>query len=243
MKTALIFAAGLGSRLKPITDTMPKALVKAGNKPLLQITIEKIKNAGFEKIVINAHCFAEQIFEFVQNNDFQIDIAVSHEKEMLLDTGGGIFFARNLLGTTPFLIHNTDIISNADLAQFYNAHTSENLATLLVSRRNTSRYLIFDNENRLVGWQNTQTGEIKTPFENLNIEQCNQLAFNGIHIVSPKIFSLMQNKKMPFSIIDFYISVCRNKKIIACQQPDLQVFDVGTKEKLNDAENWLNKLP
>jgi NDP-sugar pyrophosphorylase family protein len=242
MRTALIFAAGLGTRLKPITNTTPKALIKIGNKPVLQIVIEKIKHAGFEKIVINSHHFAEQIFEFVQNNDFKIDITVSHEKEMLLDTGGGILFAQNLLGTKPFLVHNVDIISNVDLAQFYSDHNPEKLATLLVSNRKTSRYLLFNNESRLVGWQNTQTGEIKTPFKDLNIKHCNRLSFNGIHIISPKIFSLMQNEKTPFSIIDFYISICRNEEIIAHQQPKLQVFDVGTNEKLKEAENWLNKL-
>jgi len=234
MKTALIFAAGLGTRLKPLTDTTPKALVKIDEKTLLQIAIEKLKNADFQRIVINAHHFAEQIFDFVQKNDFGVEILISHEKEMLLDTGGGILFARDEIGeNVPFLVHNVDIISNADLQKLYSAHNPENLATLLVSNRNTSRYLLFDNENRLVGWQNIKTGEIKTPYQNLEIEKCNRLAFNGIHVISPKIFQLMQNEKMPFSITDFYISICAQEKIIAYQQPDLEVVDVGKIEQLN----------
>lgn len=234
-RTALIFAAGLGTRLKPLTDTTPKALVKIGEKTLLQIAIEKLKNADFQRIVINAHHFAEQIFDFVQQNDFGVEIVVSHEKEQLLDTGGGILFARGEIGeNTPFLAHNVDIISNADLQKLYASHKPENLATLLVSNRNTSRYLLFDNENCLVGWQNIKSGEIKSPYKNIDIENCNRLAFNGIHVISPKIFNLMQNEKMPFSIIDFYISICCKEKIIACQQPDLEVVDVGKIEQLRN---------
>ena len=232
MKTALIFAAGLGTRLKPLTDTTPKALVKIGEKTLLQIAIEKLKNADFQRIVINTHHFAEHIFDFVQKNDFGVEILISHEKEMLLDTGGGIFYAKEKIGeNAPFLVHNVDIISNAELQKFYSAHNSENLATLLVSNRNTSRYLLFNEENMLVGWQNIKTGEIKTPFQNLDIEKCNRVAFNGIHVISPKIFQLMQNEKMPFSIIDFYISICAQEKIIAYQQSDLEVVDVGKVEQ------------
>ncbi|MDR0828685.1 MAG: NTP transferase domain-containing protein [Prevotellaceae bacterium] len=235
MKTALIFAAGLGTRLKPLTDTTPKALVKIGGKTLLQIAIEKIQLAGFERIVINAHHFAEQIFDFVQKNDFDAEIIVSHEKEMLLDTGGGILFAQKYLESNePFLVHNVDIISNVDLKKFYNAHKPENLATLLVSSRNTSRYLLFDSENCLAGWQNINTGEIKTPFQNIEIEKYNRLAFNGIHVISSRIFELMKNEKMPFSITDFYISICNKEKIIGCQQPDLEVIDVGTVEKIDN---------
>ena len=232
-KTALIFAAGLGTRLKPLTDTIPKALVKIGEKTLLQIVIEKLKNADFQRIVINTHHFAEQIFDFVKKNDFGVEILISYEKEQLLDTGGGIFFAHDKIGKNEqFLVHNVDIISNADLQKLYFAHNSKNLATLLVSNRNTSRYLLFNEENRLVGWQNTKTGEIKTPYKNFNLEKCNRLAFNGIHVISPKIFQLMQNEKMPFSITDFYISNCRKEKIIAYQQPDLEVVDVGNIETI-----------
>lgn len=233
-KTALIFAAGFGTRLKPLTDTMPKALVKIGNKPLLQIAIEKLKKAGFERIVVNAHHFAEQIFDFVEKNDFGPDILISHEKNQLLDTGGGILFAEQLLGNEPFLAYNVDIISNLDIAKFYSRHRDENLATLLVSDRQTSRYLIFDDQNCLVGWQNIQTGMLKTPFENLNVDKHQKLAFNGIHVISPRIFTLMKGQTSPFSITDFYLSVCDKERIVAYRQPDLQVTDVGKIEQLNN---------
>jgi len=252
MKTALIFAAGLGTRLKPLTDTTPKALVKIGEKTLLQIAIERLKESDFQRIVVNTHHFAEQIFDFVQKNDFGIEIFISHEKEQLLDTGGGIFFAKDKIGEKePFLVHNVDIISNADLQKIYAAHNPENLATLLVSNRNTSRYLLFDKNNYLVGWQNVKTGEIKTPFQNLDIEKCNRLAFSGIHVISPKVFELMSTliikrlrvkttmTKTPFSIIDFYISICAQEKIIAYQQPDLEVVDAGTANSVIFLRNFL----
>ncbi|MDR1543996.1 MAG: nucleotidyltransferase family protein [Prevotellaceae bacterium] len=239
MKTAMIFAAGLGTRLRPLTDKTPKALVEIGGKTLLQIAIERLQDAGFQRIVINAHHFAEQIFEFVQNHYFDVEIIISHEKDLLLDTGSGIFFAKEKIGTKkPFLLHNVDIISNADLQKLYDFHNPETLATLLVSSRNTSRYLLFNEENILVGWTNVKTGEIKTPFKKLDLEKCKMLSFNGIHVISPKIFELMQNFEQPFSIIDFYLSVCRKEKILACQQPDLEVIDVGTVEKLENAKNW-----
>ena len=223
-KTAFIFAAGLGTRLRPLTDTRPKALVEIAGKPLLQIAIEKIKDAGFQRIVVNAHHFAEQIFD-------------SHEKEQLLDTGGGISFAEKLIGNEPFLAYNVDIISNVDLKTFYRQHYSENLATILVSDRPTSRYLLFDSSNRLVGWQNAVTGELKTPFANLDLDKYKKLAFNGIHVISPKIFSLMKDFKKPFSITDFYISVCGTEPIVGYEQSDLQVTDVGKIEQLKNISN------
>ena len=230
-KTAFIFAAGLGTRLRPLTDTRPKALVEIAGKPLLQIAIEKIKGAGFQRIVVNAHHFAEQIFDFVEKTDFGVEVTISHEKEQLLDTGGGISFAEKLIGNEPFLAYNVDIIT------FYRQHNNENLATILVSNRPTSRYLLFDSSNRLVGWQNAVTGELKTPFANLDVDKYKKLAFNGIHVISPNIFSLMKDFKSPFSITDFYISVCSTESIIGYEQPDLQVTDVGKIEQLKNISN------
>ena len=236
-KTAFIFAAGLGTRLRPLTDTRPKALVEIAGKPLLQIAIEKIKGAGFQRIVVNAHHFAEQIFDFVEKTDFGVEVTISHEKEQLLDTGGGISFAEKLIGNEPFLAYNVDIISNVDLKTFYRQHNNENLATILVSDRPTSRYLLFDSSNRLVGWQNAVTGELKTPFANLDVDKYKKLAFNGIHVISPKIFSLMKDFKNPFSITDFYRSVCGTESIVGYEQSDLQVTDVGKIEQLKNISN------
>ncbi|KGN80839.1 mannose-1-phosphate guanyltransferase [Porphyromonadaceae bacterium COT-184 OH4590] len=236
-RTALIFAAGLGTRLRPLTDDKPKALVTIGNKTLLEIAIGRLQKAGFDHIVINAHHFAEQIFDFVAKTHFDANIYISYEKEQLLDTGGGILYAKQLLGNKPFLAYNVDIISDLDVEKFYATHREENLATLLVSDRQTSRYLLFDKNNHLAGWKNVKTDELKTPFADFDERQYIPLAFNGIHVISPRIFSLMQCRTEPFSITDFYLSVCDKERIVAYQQPDLQVTDVGKIEQLKVISN------
>ena len=161
----MIFAAGLGTRLKPLTDRIPKALVPVNGIPMLQHVILKLKQAGFTEIVINIHHFGEQIIDFLQaHQNFGITIHISDEREELLDTGGGIkkaipFFS----GNEPFLVHNVDILSDTDLKALYDYHQqSTNDATLLVSQRETSRYLLFDKDNaRLCGWINKQTLQTK----------------------------------------------------------------------------------
>ena len=182
---AMIFAAGLGTRLKPLTDTMPKALVPVGGKPLLEILIRKLVASGFTEIVINVHHFADQIIRFVEEHDaFGADIRFSDESGKLLETGGGIKKAIPLLlesGVTerPFLVHNVDILSNVDLQDFYR-HGAGAAALLLVSERQTQRYLLFDEENRLVGWTNVKTGEVKSPYKGLDVEACRKYAEMGI---------------------------------------------------------------
>ena len=156
---AMIFAAGLGTRLKPLTDTMPKALVPVGGKPLLEILIRKLKASGFDEVVINVHHFADQIIRFVNENEgFGLNIRISDETACLLETGGAIKKAVPLLNGNrqneePFMIHNVDILSNLDFGTFMNCQSadSERAATLLVNKRETSRQLLFDKENRLVG--------------------------------------------------------------------------------------------
>ena len=164
MRQAMIFAAGLGTRLRPLTDTMPKALVRVGGEPLLHRVVMNLKKAGFERIVINVHHFAEQIVDYLKTNDnFGLDIRISDESDALLDTGGGIRKAAPLFDpSSPILIHNVDILHNVDLAKLYDT-AADNDATLLVSRRDTSRYLIFNEEMRLNGWINIKTGEVKPP--------------------------------------------------------------------------------
>lgn len=167
MKQAMIFAAGLGTRLKPLTDKIPKALVPVGGVTLLEHVITRLKAAGYVRIVVNVHHFASQIVDFLAANDnFGVDIRISDESEQLLETGGGVRKAIPLFADDePVLIHNVDILDNVDYNWFARQHLSDEDAVLLVSRRATSRYLIFDNAMRLMGWTNTTTGEIKSPYE------------------------------------------------------------------------------
>lgn len=266
----MIFAAGLGTRLKPLTDTLPKALVPVGGKPLLQHTIEKLKTAGFDEIIINVHHFAEQIIVFVEaNHRFDIHIAFSDEREKLLDTGGGIKKAAPFFNDNqPFLVHNVDILSNIDVRKLYNTsaqhvqtdssipqsglnrppaaeiapNQSNTIATLVCSERKTSRYLLFDNDNHLKGWINEKTGEMKSPFPDFDPQHYRKLAFAGIQILHPNIFQYMTDFPDRFSIIDYYLSIC-DKENIACYIPDnLQLIDVGKTDSLHEATQFLDKL-
>ena len=243
MKQAMIFAAGLGTRLKPLTDTMPKALVRVGEESLLEHVVRKLKTSGFDKIVVNVHHFALQIVDFLHDNgNFGVDIGISDESDMLLDTGGGIKKARPLfLPDSPILIHNVDILSNVDLDWLYERHGA-NDATLLVSERKTKRYLLFNDGMRLVGWTNIETGEVKSPFPNLDIKACRMLAFSGIHVFSPSLFPLMDAFPDKFGIMDFYLKVCDKAVIKACLKPDLRLLDVGKLDSLAEADAFLSEL-
>lgn len=231
---AFIFAAGLGTRLKPLTDTIPKALVLVSGKPLLYHVIEKLKSAGIKKIVINIHHFADMIVDYVsKQNNFGIEILFSDERQMLLETGGAIKHAVDLLGDEPFLIHNVDILSNVDLKALINAHTESNsAATLLVSKRNSSRALLFNSDGNLTAWTNKTTGEVKTPYENVDISTLEEFAFSGIHIFTPRLFKYFGTYPDKFSIIDFYLNTCKDEKIKAYTQEGLDLVDVGKVEVL-----------
>ena len=237
---AMIFAAGLGTRLKPLTDTMPKALVRVGGKPLIEHVVEKLKASGAERIVVNVHHFASQVIDYLQENDnFGVDVRISDESERLLDTGGGIKKARPLfMPDAPILIHNVDILSNVDLGRLYCGHGDAD-ATLLVSERKTKRYLLFDDDMRLVGWTNIDTGEVKSPYPGLRVGDCRMLAFSGIHVFSPRLFPLMDDFPDKFGIIDFYLQVCSKAVVKGCVQPSLSLLDVGKLDTLAEAEQFL----
>ena len=239
---AMIFAAGLGTRLKPLTDTMPKAMVPVGGKPLLQRIIEKLKATGFNEIVINVHHFPEQIIDFVRsNNNFGIRIEFSDESELLLDTGGGIKKASWFFDDgKPFLVHNVDILSNIDLTELYQSHVeNQSLATLVCSERKTSRYLLFDQNHNLKGWINEKTGEVKSPFANFDPEKHTKLAFSGIHVLNPAIFSYLKDFPKKFSIIDFYLSICNKENLKAYIPNNLSLLDVGKINSLDEAINFI----
>lgn len=260
MKQAMIFAAGMGTRLKPLTDTMPKALVRVGGEPLLKRVIIQLKKAGFEHIVVNVHHFASQIVDYLnENHNFGLDIKISDESSELLETGGGLKHAQALFSTScPILIHNVDILSNVDLDRFYtlsslgeSAEGDEVGATLLVSQRKTKRYLIFDDTMRLVGWTNVETHEVKSPFPWVHEAMADTsktekpirlLAFSGIHSFSPQLFPLMDSYPERFPIMDFYLQQCDKVFIRGYEKPDLRLMDVGKLDTLQGAEDFLKTL-
>ena len=237
---AMIFAAGLGTRLKPLTDTMPKALVKIGGCTLLEQVVRKLTVAGVDKMVVNVHHFAEQVIDFLNNNDnFGKDILISDESGLLLDTGGGLKKAQGLFrGNEPILIHNVDILSNVDLRAFYE-QGQQNDATLLVSRRQTVRYLLFDKEMQLVGWTNVETGEVRSPYKDIDPKDCTMLAFAGIHTFLPQLFPLMDDFPDRFGIMDFYLSVCHKTIIKGVVADGLKLLDVGKVDSLAAAEQFV----
>ena len=239
----MLFAAGKGTRLRPITDRLPKALVPVAGKPLLAIIIERLRNAGVEEIVINIHHFGEQILDYLSNNDFGVNISVSDERESLLDTGGGLKKAVPLFSSSnePILLHNVDILSNADIALFYEK-SSKQAATLLVSSRKTSRYLLFDENNCLRAWQNVMTGEVRSPYADIDLGRLRPYAFSGIHCFSPSLFPFMEIFADRFSLIDFYLQLC-DKVDVKCEvKPDLRMLDVGKIDTLERAEEFLQNL-
>jgi NDP-sugar pyrophosphorylase family protein len=240
MKQAMIFAAGLGTRLKPLTDTMPKALVKVGGQPLLWHVVQKLKAAGYERIVVNVHHFAQQIVDYLAANDnFGLDIRISDETAGLLETGGGIKKALPLFDPEwPILIHNVDILSNVRLERLYDLAASTAAsdaaidALLLVSDRKTKRYLQFDDEMRLTGWKNIETGEVKGC-------EGRSLAFSGIHMLGPNTFPLFDEMPDRFGIIDFYLKFCQQYVFLGNEKMDLRLLDVGKLDTLEQAEQFL----
>lgn len=239
---AFLLAAGLGTRLKPLTDTMPKALVPVKETPLLRHITDKLISSGATRIVVNTHHFAEQIVSYVAKQEDWDNVTISDESNALLDTGGGLKKAQSLFHTdNPILIHNVDIISNANLNQLIIAH-KEHDVTLLVSNRTTNRYLLFNEDMRLVGWTNITTGEVRSPYPNLDLTKCHKLAFSGIHVFSPQLFPMMEDYPEKFPIMDFYLNHCHKIKIYGVIQPNLQLLDVGKCDTLIAAEKFIEEI-
>ena len=276
---ALIFAAGLGTRLKPLTDTMPKALVPVGGQPLLYHVLQKLKAAWIREVTVNVHHFADQILAYLASQPVDgLSVTVSDERDFLRETGGGIRFAEPLLvpdhagGSGRFLVHNVDILSNLDLRRFVSQAPAGALAALAVSDRKTQRYFLFREISpaadapcpagghpdgpvlRLVGWTNVATGEVRTPFPDLDVAACRKLAFSGIHLISDRIFDVFRavdrdgggDGPAPlgerFSITDFYLRVCADYPIYGIVPPDFRMIDVGKLDTLRDAEDFLRKF-
>ncbi len=253
---AMIFAAGLGTRLRPLTDTMPKALVPINGKTLLQYQIEKLKAAGITEIIINVHHFPEQIVAYLQEHDnFGCTITISDESDQLLETGGGLrkaagfFIGQRVLDKEhwtmddeqPFLVCNVDILSNIDLASLIAAHKTEDMATVVVSSRETQRYLLFDEHNRMRGWTNIATGDIR-PATLEKIDNLQHLAFSGMQILSPRIFDHMSAFPEKFSLIDLYMALCEKEAIYAYIPTDYRMMDVGKIDHIHEAETFAQNI-
>lgn len=237
--TAMILAAGLGTRLKALTHDKPKALVALNGKPLLQHCIENLIVNGFYRIVINVHHFGEQIIDFVEQHQFDADIQISDERDLLMDTGGGIVKATPLFkDSKAVLVHNVDIISNVNLGEIASQFLdSEDGAWLLTQDRETNRKLLFNTNNQLIGWMNKAEGNFKWVYDSFS--QYQEKAFSGLHIFRSNLFAKFECK--PQSVIDLYLDLAKNKSIISRSiQPDFW-FDLGKPEQLENAEKYLKK--
>jgi NDP-sugar pyrophosphorylase family protein len=240
---ALILAAGLGTRLMPLTASTPKVLVKINGMTLLEIAIRKLASEGFNEIIVNVHHHAEQVVKYLEKCRFDnIDIAISDEREELLDTGGAILKAMWFLdGNEPFLVHNVDVISNIDLRSMLAEHLrSGGLATLSVLDRSTKRYFLFDDRLRLNGWTDTSTGEFR--WASLSLKYSKKLAFSGIHIINPAIFNLITQSER-FSIVQTYIELAAKHPIFGYVQPEMTWFDLGKPDQLDKVSAFIKEHP
>jgi N-acetyl-alpha-D-muramate 1-phosphate uridylyltransferase len=233
---AMIFAAGLGTRLKPFTETHPKALAVVNNKPLLQRNIEYLKSFGINEFIINVHHFPEQIISFLrQNQNFTSKITISDETDALLETGGGLKKASSFLkGNEPFLVMNVDMLTNLDIGKMLAFHKSNKaIATLAVTNRITSRYFLFNRKNELCGWKNTKTAEEKIIRKEADLIP---MAFSGIHIIEPAIFDLI-DREGKFSMVDVYLELCSKKTVSGFDHTSDILIDVGKPESIIQAES------
>ena len=271
---AMIFAAGLGTRLKPLTDTLPKALVPLAGKPLLQWQIERLKAAGITDIVVNVHHFPDMIINYLHDNDnFGCRIAVSDERDMLLETGGGLRKAEEKFRSLGVLISaeasndysqanvqefrssgegilvcNVDILSNIDIPTLLNAYNPDEMGVVVVSERDTQRYLLFDEENRLCGWTNIATGEVRgeEAIRRGGEQVMKKLAFSGMQVLNPRIFDCMdkvvEQKGDKFSLIDLYLSIAEKEILRAYIPENYRMMDVGKITQLSEAEAFALSL-
>jgi NDP-sugar pyrophosphorylase family protein len=236
---AMVLAAGLGTRLRPLTDDRPKALVKIGGRMLLEITLSRLRSVGIHDVIVNVHHFADMVVAYLKKNDnFGMRIEISRE-EVLLDTGGGLkkaawFFQEDSTKQEAFVLHNVDVISTIDLQRMLHFHRqNQALATLAVQTRETSRYLLFDDQDFLCG---RKAGKDKQPEIVRTAAQTHPLAFCGVHVISPRLLSMMTEQGV-FSIINTYLRLAgQEEKIAAFRADEYYWRDLGKPEKITQAE-------
>ena len=236
---AMILAAGLGTRLKPYTDNCPKALVEVGGRPVLDHVIRRLKSFGFLEFVINVHHLGDQIIEYLDTYPHRdLKIHISDEREQLLNTGGGLKKAASLLsGKDPILIHNVDVLSTIPIQSMLVEHaTSGALATLAVSKRESSRKLLFSTEGKMTGWKNNETGEVRGNLKKAHDYQ--EYAFSGIHIIDPLLLNMLPDTDV-FSIIDLYLSLCSKYPFRSFEHDPGDFLDIGKPDQLIKAEKFL----
>ena len=237
---AMIFAAGLGSRLKPFTDSHPKALAEVNGKTLLERNILYLQKFGIKDVIVNVHHFADQIVATIEkNNGWGSVIAISDEREEVLETGGGLKKAANYFqGERAFVVMNVDILTDFDLMEMIRSHQQEKpLATLAVTQRKSSRYFLFDEYDKLCGWRNVQTGEEKPTdlkATNEDYDRLKERAFSGIHVISSNIFSLMQQEGK-FSMVEVYLDLMKKNRINSFDHSGGILIDVGKPENVEKA--------
>ena len=237
-RTAFILAAGLGTRLKELTANTPKALVSINNMPLIKVLLEELTKQGFNHIVINIHHFGEQILEYLKRNDFGIEIEVSDERPLLMDTGGAILQALSYFAQSDaVLVHNVDVLTNVDLKGFYDDFLkSDDAAWLLTQERNSKRKLVFDETDNFLGRFNSETNDYDGNGAIPN--NCKLLSFSGIHLFKPKYFKDFEIK--PCYVFELYKQIAENHRVTSkLIHPDYW-FDLGTQEQLKNAELWLS---
>jgi NDP-sugar pyrophosphorylase family protein len=236
---AMILAAGKGVRLGKITESIPKALVDINGKTALHVAAEKCAAYGFNEIIINVHHFADLVDQEVERlNKSGFNVSVSDEREMLLETGGGLFKARRFFDKNPFLVLNVDVISDLDLSALYNYHLNKKgLATLAVRKRPGNRFFLIDSSGRIRGWRNNSTGEQK--LSGTVKEELSEIAFSGIHIVEPEIFDYMSDGV--YSMTDLYLKLAEEHKIYTFRDDEGNWGDIGTPESLENIRNLLRK--
>jgi MurNAc alpha-1-phosphate uridylyltransferase len=231
---AMIFAAGLGTRFKPWTDSHPKALAVINGKTLLQRNIEYLRQFGIRDIIVNVHHFAGQLIaELNKNKGWGSNISISDEADLVLETGGGLKKAAWYFDEGPFVVMNVDILTDLDLQVMIDWHRlNKSLATIAVTRRSTSRYFLFDRDDKLCGWRNVKTGEEKISTARSSLTP---KAFSGIHIIEPKIFSLM-TQTGKFSIVHTYLELAKTASILGYDHTNSRLIDVGKQESVKEAE-------